>query len=81
MHMTWTYPHICLQERVAQIIYKMPQYTRRKLHLHFLTARETQKRVSDMSVSHKMFAFMSKRVDIHPSDVDFYSMKLWGHRC
>ena len=39
-HIFWTLPHICLQERVAQIMYKMPLYTRRKLHLHFLIACE-----------------------------------------
>ena len=32
MHITWTEPNICLQERVAQSVHKMTLRTERKLH-------------------------------------------------
>ena len=36
--MTWTDPHICLEERVTENMPKITLYTRKKLHLFILIA-------------------------------------------
>ena len=56
IHISWTLPHIYLQERMAQIMYKMPLYSRRKFYLHFLLHGKLNKRDADVFVTYKMFA-------------------------
>ena len=40
MHNTWNYPHIWMQERLAQSMHQITLYARRKLHLAGLVAWE-----------------------------------------